>query len=166
MRSSRSARVPLLAALGCAAIGCAALVGGCQVPAERERVPALDACAERLHEISGRLLLYYSTHRRLPASLEALPALRGAGAEPPRVCPVSGKAYLYRPEGLALPGGGGRLVVCDAAPSHSGGRWAIVLSREAPSAPLAARVVWLPETRMRSILDTANREDSPETDQD
>ncbi|KPJ56331.1 MAG: hypothetical protein AMS16_02580 [Planctomycetes bacterium DG_58] len=147
MKSRRRGRTQLLVLL---VLGCAA---GCRSPepVARPATPAFDPCAERLHEISGRLLLYYSLNRRLPPSLEELRTVTRDEAELTYVCPQSGETYIYRAEGLALPDGAGSLVLYDAVPVHNGGRWGIVVNRNAPGTPLTAGVVWIDETVMRSI---------------
>jgi len=102
-------------------------------------------CAERLHEISGRILAFYAASRRLPASLDELRAARAPGDGTPLVCPVSGKSYLYNPEGLALPDRQNRLILYDATPAHWNGRWGIAIGKITPGLPLQTRVVWVEE---------------------
>jgi hypothetical protein len=138
-------RSPSLQALACgAALALFAL--GCQTaaPAARKGGAMLDPCAERLHEISGALLLYCSSTGQLP---EKLADLKAADLEPlpPLVCPLSGKPYVYDPQGLPVQGRRGRLVVYDAAPSHNGKRWGILADLGADDKPLSSRVVLVPE---------------------
>ena len=135
--------------LACAAC-CAALaivLAGCQAagPSVRKAGAVTDPCAERLHDICGHLLLYYSLNRRLPDDLADLKST-DSGQLPPLVCPVSGRPYIYNPDGLPVPGRPGSLVLYDASPSHSGMRWGVLAGVAAESQPLAARVVLLPET--------------------
>ena len=126
-----------------------ALTAGCRTPAPIAGKPgtALDVCAERLHEVSGQLLLHYCANGRLPGST---PELRALGA--PIMCPVSGREYVYRPDGVPMPEDRGRLVLYDPAPSHRNGRWGVVVLKVTPGAPITTRVVWLPETLARDIL--------------
>lgn len=126
--------------------------------------PSLDdPCAARLHDISGQLLRYYAAYGLLPARLEDLRPFATPGQPLNLTCPVSGKPYIYSPEGLQAPpappnppdhpnplgdAASNRprwLIVYDAEPSHKGQRWGILL--EAPEAGQAPTpyVVSLPE---------------------
>jgi hypothetical protein len=131
----------------------AVAVAGCQ--ATPPKVPArtsgdvLDACAERLHDICGQLLFYYSVKGQLPERLDQLGDI-GSRPLPQFICPVSGKPYTYNRDGLAMPGSSRRVLVCDAEPCHSGTRWAIVAEGADPGKPLVVHVVVLPESRLRS----------------
>jgi len=119
-----------------------ALAAGCYVPVEKPSGSreALDPCAERLHELAGKLLMYRFAEGRLPASLADLPT---AGADE-RTCPVSGKAYVYRRDGPAAPGGAGRMVAWDATACHNGGRWVVTLAETARGAA-TAKALWMSE---------------------
>lgn len=130
----------------------AALVAGCQPPPPAAPAPgrpaiatANDACAEQLQELSGQLLEYYAIHRELPPQLEDLTKL-GAGPSLPLACPLSRRPYIYNPDGLAVPGWPGRLIVYDPLPSHEGSRWAIQADKPQPGKPLFLRVVRPPNT--------------------
>ena len=114
--------------------------------APETRRPSLqeDRCAQRLHDLSGRLLLYYSQGGRLPASLDALPPLDPANPTP-AVCPASGRPYLYKPTGVSVPDHPGRLVLYDARPSHAGMRWGVFVDTAAGGGHLTARVLLVPE---------------------
>jgi len=119
------------------------IAAGCQTaaPAARKTGVETDPCADRLHEISGALLLYCSIRGKLP---DKLADLKGADIAPlpPLVCPLSGTPYVYNREGLQVQGRPGRLVVYDAAPSHDGKRWGILADL---GAQLSARVIPVPE---------------------
>jgi len=133
-----------------AALVLAALAAGCgTVPATREANPSVDAnldpCADRLHDISGRLLLYYSVRRQLPQRLADLSETSRAETLQ-LTCPVSGKPYVYTPEGLVVSGWPGRLIVHDAQPCHTGLCWGILAEAAKPGQPLVLRVTRLPET--------------------
>jgi hypothetical protein len=147
---SRSHNVGGLAC--CLALG--ALAAGCQTPdtsLPSVRRPSLqvDPCAERLHDLCGKLLLYHGIHSKLPGTLEELKAL-GSATLPPLVCPVSGKPYIYHPDGLAIRGWSGRLVLYDAMPSHSGMRWGVLVEDPGSGKTLTARVLLLPEQSVLS----------------
>jgi hypothetical protein len=134
-----------LVGLACC-VALATIAVGCQAaaPTTRKTGVETDPCAERLHEISGRLLLYYSVSGKMPA---VLPDMKGVDSEPlpPLACPVSGKPYVYNPVGLAVKGRLGRLVIYDPAPSHNGKRWGILAAVGAGDQPLSSRVVLVPE---------------------
>jgi hypothetical protein len=126
-------------ALATIAVGCQA-----SAPTTRKTGVEIDPCAERLHEISGRLLLYYSVSGKMPT---VLPDMKGVDSEPlpPLACPVSGKPYVYNPVGLPVQGRLGRLVIYDPAPSHNGKRWGILAAVGAGDQPLSSRVVLVPD---------------------
>jgi hypothetical protein len=86
-----------------------------------------DPCAANLDEITGALLSYFSVHKQLPPNLESIPKISPAGVTISLTCPVSGKRYLYHPEGLKPPlftdqtgesRVGGILILFDSEPSH------------------------------------------------
>ena len=151
MRSSRNAVACLCGGL---AMAVALAAGGCgrATNAEPEvRRPSLqeDPCARRLHDLSGRLLLYYAQHGRLPASLDALPPLDAANPTP-AVCPASGRPYVYEPAGVRVPDQPGRLVLYDAQPSHAGMRWGVFVDEAPGGRRLTARVLLVPEETFRA----------------
>jgi hypothetical protein len=104
----------------------------------------LDACADRLHDISGQLLLCYSRNGQLPKRLEDL-AEMGTGIVPPLACPVSGKPYVYDRQGLAIPKSDKKILVHDPLPCHTGKRWAVVADAVEADKPLVCRVVLMPD---------------------
>jgi hypothetical protein len=86
-----------------------------------------ETCAANLEEITGSLLAYYSVHQQLPAALESVPRVSPSGIKISLTCPVSGKRYVYRPDGLRSPvfieqNGESRvagiLILYDPEPSH------------------------------------------------
>jgi len=135
-----------LPALACGVM-LAVLAAGCQAPAPAVRRPStdIDPCAERLHDACGRLLLYCSVNGGLPETLDQLNRV-DLGALPTLVCPVSEKPYVYRREGLSVPGRAGLLVLYDAEPVHTGMRWGILVEPGAAGGPLTGRVLLLPES--------------------
>ena len=138
-----------LTALACRIALCA-FASGCQPtvtePVRRPGVKS-DACAERLHDVCGPLLLYHSTHGRLPGALEELGSVDRV-ALPPLVCPTSGKAYVYNPGGIAIRDVPGRLVLYDAEASHMGMRWGILV-RTPGGGRVDVRVVLTAEEDLR-----------------
>ena len=126
---------------------------------------ATDPCAERLHALSGPLLYYYALNRRLPERIEELESLAGPDPAVGLDCPVSHQPYVYVPDGFAVAKQPGFVVIHDAAPSHAGFRWAVVVEEpKGPKQPLITRVVALPEAAFaRRQMETAEP-DAPEGD--
>jgi len=132
--------------LAAGAVLVAMVAAGCRSVAPPVRRPdaVSDPCADRLHDLCGRLLLYFSAQRELPPTLDDLDRL-DSQTPPPRVCPISGKPYLYNKDGLHVPGRAGRLVLYDAEPVHSGMRWGIMVEPGGEDQPLTGRVLLVPE---------------------
>jgi len=136
-------------------------IAGCAAPAERtpaetrrpapppspvEPITATDECATRMHDIAGGLLLFYAMHHDLPAKLEQLNTLAGFEDLGPYACPVSQRAYIYRPTGIYLAERNEQIILHDPAPSHSDFRWAISVNDPQAGAALVTRVIALPES--------------------
>lgn len=136
------------------------LGSGCQNPAPpkasaRTSAVLTDACADRLHEVCGELLLYYFDHRELPATAEELHSTT------PLVCPVCNKPYTYNAAGLFLPGWPGRLVMYDSTPCHGGARWGILAEPPQSGKPLVVRVILPPEAMVQRQIQLAAPEPEP-----
>ena len=119
-----------------------AMAAGCATqppkPATQPSGPEEDACAERVHDIAGQLLMFYVRHGQLPKELSQL------GPDSPKpVCPVCKKPYRYNPQGLDVPNLSARAIMWDAEPCHSGFRWAIVMEPPVPGQPLKLDVIRL-----------------------
>jgi hypothetical protein len=100
-------------------------IAGCAAPTEAPppteptaSITSTDACATRLHDLSGDLLLHLLSTGELPASLAEIDAGDAA-------CPVSGRPYVYEPDGIFLQDLGEYVILFDAAASHDGQRWAV-----------------------------------------
>lgn len=91
------------------------------------------------------MLLYYFFSGDLPLTLDELVAVDPEGQLPEGICPVSGLAYIYRPEGLLLAERGEQVILHDPAASHSGIRWAVTLGEEDEFANRVTKVIALPE---------------------
>jgi hypothetical protein len=104
-----------------------------------------DPCASRLHDICEPLLLYYIKHDKLPGRLEELRDIPGFESLE-LICPVSKKSYLYNPIGITTSESRARIICYDAAPSHSGMRWAISIIEPQDNGPLVTKVIALPES--------------------
>ena len=105
-----------------------------------------DPCAMRLHDLSGALLAYYMEYYQFPAKLSELADASVLLPAPPAECPVSKRPYVYNPEGILLPERSSRVLVYDAAPSHSGMRWAITAEERADGGLPVTKVLALPES--------------------
>jgi hypothetical protein len=110
---------PGTAALVLAAIG--SLVIGCANPAQPmpekpEAAPgAFDPAAERLHDITGSLLLFRGAYGRMPTDLDELRLVTGLTSDA-TIDPATDKPFAYSREGFASSAGGRRLYVL-AAPT-------------------------------------------------
>jgi hypothetical protein len=117
-----------------------------QKPLEQAPISNTDACAGRLHDISGVFLMYLLEHNNLPETLEALqPYARRMGVEA-FACPVSGRPYVYTREGILLPEQNARVILYDPQPSHAGFRWTIEIGAPSPDQPPRTKVTAKPES--------------------
>jgi len=134
---------------GCEGAGSKAAPGRASAtqPADVAPITNTDACATRLHDLCGPLLLYYATRQDLPMSLDQLAGVPGFENVRDFTCPVSGQRYIYNPSGIAGLDPGSRVIIYDPAPSHSGIRWGVSILEPRPGAPLVAKVIGLPESR-------------------
>lgn len=133
-------------------IGCAPTTPKPATPAKKkvsaDSVPITntDPCAMRLHDISGAFLFYYAIYQRLPTTLAELNDAPGVEPLSDMICPVSGRPYIYMPNGMLLPDRNARIILFDPEPSHSGIRWAISIVDPQPGKPLQTRVMAVPES--------------------
>ena len=132
----------LVAALGC---------HGTPGDVGRSLPLAADPCAERLHDICGQFLLYYSSRGELPEKLEDLSSAPGSDEPPSFTCPISQKPYVYDRGGLPISEPPGRVVLYDFAPVHSGLRWAIVIVQSGGGRPLMTRIVGIGEEKWAQV---------------
>ena len=146
--------------LRCGALAGLAAVAGCGTPSGSPREPGTrvtddvrtapisntDPCAMRLHDACAPLLLYYAIYRRLPNQLDELQRVPGFD-NVELTCPVSKQVYLYQPLGVDLKDGG-RAIIYDPQPSHSGFRWAITVVEPKADEALVAKVVAMPESAL------------------
>lgn len=103
-------------------------------------------CSARLHDVSGALLLYYFTYRRLPARLDEVNTFPGADETIPLTCPTSGLPYVYDRDGIQLAEKHTRVIVYDPTPSHGGRRMAIRFSEPTDDKAIVVDVIALPES--------------------
>jgi hypothetical protein len=129
---------------------CVLAAGGCGRPKPaptrvvKAGVEIEEACANRMQDILGQLLVYYSVTQQLPEVLEDLKNLDAN--IPPLVCPVSGKPYIYNKNGLRVPSWPGLLVLYDSEPTHAGLRWGLFVQLGEPGQPLSGRPILLADS--------------------
>jgi len=141
----------LLLAAGCGPTGASGRAASHRAPANQAgggaKITNTDPCANRLHDLCGPLLLYFNAQRRLPERLEELGQVPGFENIRDFTCPVSGKPYVYNPQGIPGLEPGSRVVIYDPLPSHSGMRWGVAVKIPGDDDPLIAKVIGLPESK-------------------
>jgi hypothetical protein len=123
-------------------------LGGCQwpeAPAAPVRTPAerdpLDPVAQRMHEVSGLILLFHGAYNRLPASLQELCV--ATGEDPSAVTdPATGRAIAYSSSSFASTSSAGKVIAYASPSAGDGACWCITFSEATGSA--VCRVVPLP----------------------
>ncbi len=116
-------------------------------PAQTGRLTVNDPCPTLLHDMCGPLLLYLTSNYRLPEHLDELRQMPAGNRIGEFTCPTSKRPYVYNRSGVIGANVSQRAVVYDAAPTHGGYRWAIVVKEATPNAPFIAEVVAWPESR-------------------
>jgi hypothetical protein len=107
--------------------------------------------ADRLHDLSEPLLLYYAINRRLPENLEDLNSVADATRPPEFTSPASGKPLVYTPSAVPPAGQDRRLVLYDPTPTPGRTYWAILMGYPRGDQPAATWVVELPEHALRTF---------------
>jgi hypothetical protein len=130
---------------------------GCrmQEPPHTASAMLTDPCAERLHDLAGALLLFYSRYGRLPKQLEDLSPTGNAAKTTPLKCPVSNLPYLYASDGIPLSGYKDRLIVWDAQPCHNRNRWVILDIGAVNNKTLILRVILWPESSFTKFTENS-----------
>jgi hypothetical protein len=141
--SFTAAALTALVLTGCAASAPAPAPGAAPgaVAAKKNADLIADPTANDLHDIAGKLLLYFASHRELPAELE--------DAAPDAVDPASGQPYVYNPQATPLKGLHGKPLVYQAVPTAPGGRWALLVNDVAADKHLVTYVERVPEAALR-----------------
>lgn len=121
-------------------------------PRTVEHAVASDPCAAHLHDIAGAMLLYFAIHRDLPKSLDDLKSLTDFESPLDSTCPASKQTYVYVPGGLETPGKSKFIILHDAAPSHRGSRWCILIEPAKGRAAPSMEVLQVPEPIFRGYL--------------
>lgn len=116
------------------------------------QLAVVDPCAIRLQDITGAILQFYVVNRHLPEKLEELRTVIDPGAELPVTCPVSHQPYVYTPNGLQSAGRNKRIVLNDAAASHDGNRWCVLMAPIQSGRAPYLEVVLMPEDLFRTYL--------------
>jgi len=116
-------------------------------PADLGEITGSDPCATRLHDIAGVMLMYYGVNRVLPEKLAELEPIADAPLD--FTCPLSHLQYVYTPQGLRAEGKSKAIILHDAAASHGGTRWCILMPNSLTQTVQSLEVVQLPESVFR-----------------
>ena len=122
---------------------------------------AIDPCADQIQDLCGALLSYYLVKHKLPAQLAELQQYADTGQVLKFTCPVSGKPYVYVPQGLEAPGQNIRIYIYDAEPVHNGARWCAVSKSGASVGAEAFFAEKVPEKRFAQFMAAATPQTSP-----
>ena len=117
-----------------------------------ENLAPLQACADRLHDIEGALLLYFQLHAAFPEKLEDLQSLPDIGSSLVFSCPDSHQHYVYVQAGKQSAGRTKRLLLHDADGTHDGNRWGVLMTPGYGGFPPSLEVVVLPPDLFRTYL--------------
>lgn len=151
------------------------LAGGCQSGAAKparpvslsdETLAATDPCANRLHDLIGALLMYYTLNKHLPPRLEDVRSFGDMLSPVELTCPTTNQPYVYIPvANLNRRDPKYRwLLVYDSVP-HEGRRWGIVAAPARPADPVTMWVVPMEEStfeRLRRDTVSPATEPAPE----
>ncbi|HEX4794410.1 MAG TPA: hypothetical protein VH370_11490 [Humisphaera sp.] len=137
-----------------------------------------DACAARMQDMCGSLILYYATKKHLPERLDELSSFNIGGSPLQFVCPTSNQPYSYDPNGPMLGNSVwlvndvgqtvnlgesvsvGQMVVYDTTPAHNGQRWVIVFGRDRSGTTPVAQPYLIPEKTFQEAI-KAPRQSAP-----
>jgi hypothetical protein len=115
-----------LSAAGCASSDTASAPIADESDAQRE--DPTNPTAMQLHDLAGQLILFQVETGKYPAKLSQLDKRQRLGSKPSAIDPLSGKPYLYYPDGPRVAKLPGRLVVCQTDPQPEGGRWCLLIN--------------------------------------
>lgn len=110
----------------------------------RDRPSISDLSSERLHEIEGALLLFYSAHGRPPAELSELQESPDPDVPLSLVSPVKNKPYVYIRGGLQSPGKSLRIYVYDPTPLPDGSLRCLLMPEFKRGTPSTSQVLLVP----------------------
>jgi hypothetical protein len=127
--------------------GAATQSTGAAAPADLSEITQSDPCATRMHDIAGVMLLYYAVNRQLPEKLAELQPIADAPLD--FTCPLSHLQYVYVPQGLRAEGKSKAIILHDAAASHAGTRWCMLMPNSLTQTSQSLEVVQLPESVFR-----------------
>ena len=114
---------------------------------------ATDPCAQRMHNLSGLLLMYYAVNKHLPDRMAELATFADDTLPFNAECPDSGRPYVYAPQGLQSSTSGERsLVIYDDAPAHGGLRWGVFVAPPRDGQPPATWVILMSEEVFRQYV--------------
>ena len=110
----------------------------------RDKSSLADASSERLQDIEGALLFYYSLHGRLPAQLSDLNESADPGIPLALTSPTQERPYAYIPNGLRAPGKELRIYVYDPTPLPNGDMRCLLMAEPKRGAATTPQVVPVP----------------------
>ena len=117
-------------------------------PVTPDSILSSDPAAERLQDIGGYVLLYYSQQKQLPQSLDDLAQMPG-GDSLDLTSPRTGTKFDYYPNGLWSSDHPNKCIVaCDPVAGGSI-RWCLLMTPPANGAALVVTVVAIPEQNFR-----------------
>ena len=105
--------------------------------------------ADRLHEISRSMLMYYAKHRVLPPSLGALKTVDPS--LPPLIDPVTNRGYVYLEHPRKMAGRPGWLMLHVPA-AEAGMSWVILGDEADKEHNLATQVVLIPTSEVTATI--------------
>ena len=85
----------------------------------------IDPCGDRIQDLCGPLIEYFTLYHHGPARVEELQQFADPGQTLKFACTDTGKPFQCAPTGLAAPGQSMRIFVYAADPSPDGGRWCV-----------------------------------------
>jgi len=102
-------------------------------PAPQQQTPArglspMDPSPMRLQDIGGAMLIYFFSHKQLPADVMELAAVPDLGIDLDFTSPIDGRPYVYIPGGLVDSTASTRIVMYDQAILPNGGHWCLVVT--------------------------------------
>jgi len=116
------------------------------------QLAVVDPCAIRLQDLTGAMLQFFVVNRHLPERLEELRTVIDPGADLPVTCPVSHQPYVYVANGLQSAGRNKRIMLHDAAASHDGNRWCVLMAPIQSGKAPYLEVVLMPDNLFRTYL--------------
>ena len=115
-----------------------------------------DPCAAELDLINDRLVNYYFTKKRLPASLDELVTPAEREKQQTLNCPLCNKPYIFMPQ-PTIPTSGARLICYAPVPDPKDGRTRAIILRPVVGSQMSSApdVIQLTPDQLKTYLKTA-----------